>query len=300
LITRRGFLKTIGAGLVAAGGTLFYATGIEAMGRPRVQGYKFTPSRWTEGLKLRIVLLSDLHSSNPWMDLKRIRGICDQANALNGDIILLTGDYVNAIDEIGGAVPNRECANLLASLQAPLGVHAVLGNHDYWQDSGFETDPRHYPDIAHKLGEAGVKVYVNEASRLEKDGKPFWIAGLGDQLALVKSQLSGPTNGDGVDDLPTTMVQIKDDAPVILMAHEPDIFPQVSDRVSLTLSGHTHGGQVNLFGWTPVMNSRYGTRYRGGHVVENGRHIVISRGLGCTSYPVRIGAWPEIVVMELG
>src|SRR5690606_35892426 len=111
----------------------------------------------------------------------------------------------------------------------------------------------------------GIPVYENDAVRLEKDGHAFWLAGLGDQLAFVK-----PLRGRrrrrrglrrGVDDLPRTLAKITDDAPVILLAHEPDIFTRVPERVSLTLSGHTHGGQVRLFGYSPRVPSRYGNRY---------------------------------------
>ena len=90
-----------------------------------------------------------------------------------------------------------------------------------------------------------------------------------------------------------------DDAPVILMAHEPDIFPDVPDRVCLTLSGHTHGGQVRLFGWSPVVPSRYGNRYAYGAIQEGGRHLVVSGGIGCSIAPIRFGMPPEITVVDL-
>jgi predicted MPP superfamily phosphohydrolase len=104
----------------------------------------------------------------------------------------------------------------------------------------------------------------------------------------------------GVDDLAGTLRRVTDAAPVILMAHEPDIFPQVPGRVALTLSGHTHGGQVRVFGYAPIVPSKFGTRYVYGHVVEDARHLVVSGGLGCTGVPVRFGSPPEIVLLELG
>ena len=90
-----------------------------------------------------------------------------------------------------------------------------------------------------------------------------------------------------------------DDAPVILMAHEPDIFPHVPDRVALTVSGHTHGGQIRMLGYAPVVPSRFGNRYVYGHIVEQKRHLIVSAGLGCSGLPVRFGATPEIVMIEL-
>ena len=157
------------------------------------------------------------------------------------------------------------------------------------------------------LEAAGIPVYENKAVRLIKDGRPFWIAGLGDQWAFWPLEKDydefvrrGKKRYTGVDDLPGTLAQVTDDAPVILMAHEPDIFPGVPERVSLTLSGHTHGGQLRVFGYSPVVPSIFGNRYAYGHVVEDGRHLIVSGGLGCSAMPVRLGAPPEIVVVELG
>ena len=104
----------------------------------------------------------------------------------------------------------------------------------------------------------------------------------------------------GLDDLDGTLAQVTDEAPVILMAHEPDVFPKVPPRVALTLSGHTHGGQIRLFGRSPVVPSRYDNRYAYGHVVEDDRNLIISGGLGCSIAPVRFGVPPEIVVVDLG
>ena len=100
-------------------------------------------------------------------------------------------------------------------------------------------------------------------------------------------------------DLDGTLAKVTDDAPVILLAHEPDIFPRVPSRVSLTLSGHTHGGQVRVFGYSPMVPSRYGNRYAYGHIVEDNRHLVVSGGLGCSILPVRIGVPPEIVMVDV-
>jgi uncharacterized protein len=104
----------------------------------------------------------------------------------------------------------------------------------------------------------------------------------------------------GVDDLPKTLAAITDDAPAILMAHEPDIFPQVPKRFAITLSGHTHGGQVNLFGWKPAAASRLSRVYPRGHFSEGGRDLLVSSGLGCSIAPIRLGVPPEIMVLELG
>jgi predicted MPP superfamily phosphohydrolase len=103
----------------------------------------------------------------------------------------------------------------------------------------------------------------------------------------------------GVDDLGATLAKVTDDAPVILLAHEPDVAPRVPSRVALQLSGHTHGGQVRLFGWSPVVPSRYGNRLAYGHAKFN-CDVIVSGGLGCSIMPVRIGVPPEIVEVTLG
>ena len=94
------------------------------------------------------------------------------------------------------------------------------------------------------------------------------------------------------------MEQIKDDAPMILMAHEPDIFNRLSDSVALTVSGHTHGGQVRFMGYAPITVS--GQKLNYGHVTEGNRHLIVSGGLGCSMLPVRFGTPPEIVLIETG
>jgi predicted MPP superfamily phosphohydrolase len=74
----------------------------------------------------------------------------------------------------------------------------------------------------------------------------------------------------------------------------------VPDRVSLTLSGHTHGGQIRVLGYAPVVPSRFNNRYAYGHIVENDRNLIVSGGLGCSLLPIRFGSPPEIVVVDLG
>ena len=140
----------------------------------------------------------------------------------------------------------------------------------------------------------------NDAVRIEKDGKGVWIAGLADQLALLPGKAWRRERFVGVDDLDATLAKVKDSSPIILLAHEPDIFPEVPKRVSLTLSGHTHGGQVRLLGYSPVVPSRFGNRYAYGHVVEDDRHLIVSGGLGFSILPVRLGVRPEILAIDLG
>ena len=315
MISRRALLKglaTAAAGTFSLGG---YAFAVEPMWRLSVTRYAFTPPRWSQGLKLRAAILADIHASEPTMPMARIRQIVRRANALAPDVILLLGDYVKGHRWETRAVPAREWSDALGELAAPLGVHAVLGNHDWWDDRVVQRGGNGPVIARRELERAGIAVYENDVVRLEKAGRPFWLAGLGDQLAFARQRGQRYRNFRGVDDLPGTLAKVRDDAPVILMAHEPDIFPLVPERVSLTLSGHTHGGQVRVLGFSPIVPSRYGGRYAYGHIVERGgqeseasrlkppmndRHLIVSGGLGTSFMPVRFGVPPEIVLAELG
>ncbi len=305
MLSRRQMLQGLA---FTAGGTL--SLGSYAVAEPHsliVKRYRITPPRWPHGLQLRLALVADLHACEPWMSLERIRSIVDRTNALAPDAVLLLGDYVAGYRMLRFSRPiaERDWARALARLQAPLGAHAVLGNHDWWDDPHAQMTRRGPPIARRALEDAGVPVYENDAVRLFKNGHPFWLAGLGDQVAFTLRLTRRGTppykiDGAGVDDLAGTMAQITDDAPEILMAHEPDIVPQVSDRVALTVCGHTHGGQVHFPGIAPYVPSRYGTRYLRGHIVEEGRHLIVSTGLGCSGAPLRFGVPPEIVIVELG
>ena len=300
MITRRGLLKLFGAGVLGLVATAAYPFA-EVMGRPRITRYSLTPRGWTAGLSLRIAIIADIHACEPWMSVKRIEAICAQSVELQPDMILLLGDYVvSGLKFVTAKTHPADWSAALRELRAPLGVHAILGNHDYWEDANFQMDQSSTPFAAQALRDAGISTYINEAVKLEKDGRPFWLAGLGDQMALLPGTAYGRRRLTGIDDLAATLSTIDDDAPVLLMAHEPDIFPQVGDRVSLTLSGHTHGGQINLFGWRPASASIGSRRFPAGYFNVEGRELIVSRGLGCSILPVRIGSRPEILLLELG
>ena len=242
---------------------------------------------------MRIAILSDLHVGEPYVGLNRIRKIVKRVNALDAYLVLLLGDFAAGHRFISEPVEIENLAPVLAELRARQGVFAVLGNHDWWDDLTAQRRGAGPNLYAQSLQSWGIPVLSNQALKLEEAG--IWIAGLEDQLALVKGQ----GRFEGLDDLPATMAQVTDNDPVVLMAHEPDIFPEVSRRVALTLSGHTHGGQVRLFGWSPIVPSRFGNRYAYGHVREDGRDLVVSGGIGCSILPVRLGVVPEITVVTL-
>jgi predicted MPP superfamily phosphohydrolase len=233
------------------------------------------------------------------MGPERIRQVVELTNSLRADLILLLGDYVAGHRFVTEYVHSNEWAKPLAALKAPLGVHAILGNHDWWEDRTVQRVGRGPPAGKGALQAVGIRVYENEAVRLTKNGHGFWLAGLGDQLAFFPSRRTHPARRWGVDDLAGTLAQVRDDAPLILLAHEPDIFVRVPERVTLVLSGHTHAGQVRFFGWSPVVPSRFGNRFAYGHVREH-CDLIVSGGLGCSIVPLRLGAPPEIVMITLG
>ncbi|MGL4489199.1 MAG: metallophosphoesterase [Rhizobiaceae bacterium] len=300
MVTRRGFLKLVRRLMVLGASALVYVTYVEPMLLTRVKRYAFKPPRWPDGLKLKAAVISDVHACDPWMTPERIASIVEMTNALEADVVFPLGDYVAGTRWVTDWVDAAEWAPEFGKLKAPLGTHAVLGNHDWWEDKSAQKAGKG-PTIARlALEKAGVPVYENDVVRLEKDGLGFWIAGLGDQLALTPGKKFGRFKWRGVDDLRGTLAKIDTNEPVILLAHEPDVFPDVPSRVSLTLSGHTHGGQVRLFGWSPIVPSRYRNRYAYGHVEEFGRHLIVSGGLGFSILPVRFGMRPEVLLLELG
>ncbi len=299
MISRRHFLR-LAAGVSAFGAsTVAYGFGIEPTHRLRVTSYDLSPPQWPKGFPLKIAAIADLHACDPWMSLERIAEIVDRTNALGADMVVLLGDYVAGTRYVSGYIPASDWAPVLGKLKAPLGVHAVLGNHDWWEDKTVQREGRGQT-VAHRaLEAAGIPVYENDAVRLQKDGRPFWLAGLGDQLAYLPAMRLRKLERIGTDDLPATLAKVTDDAPLIMLAHEPDVAVRMPERVALQLSGHTHGGQVRLFGWSPVVPSRYGSKFAYGHA-RTKCDVVVSGGLGCSIMPFRLGMPPEIVLVTLG
>jgi predicted MPP superfamily phosphohydrolase len=290
-VTRRrvvaGAAGLIGlSGAVAATGV--YAGAIEPQGLI-VTRYSPALSLWPAGRKLTITVIADLHAGGPDMMLPHVQRVVDTANSLKSDLVVLLGDYIARYRYFASErVPDAMWAAELARLTAPLGTWAILGNHDWWYD------------LAGARGAlAGVRIPLleNRAVLLGAEGQRFWLAGLGDQIAYPL----GHGRFRGVDDLPGTLAQVDTDDPVLLLAHEPDIFPRVPAQVALTLAGHTHGGQIRVpLVWRAFVPSRYGARFAYGHIVESDRHMIVSGGLGTSIIPARLGVPPEILRIELG
>jgi uncharacterized protein len=296
MLSRRHFLRTFSGLGVAGVSTVAYGFSEPEL-QLQVTRYQISPPQWPADFNLKIAVIADVHACDPWMSLERIQTIVDHTNTLGADITVLLGDYVAGHRHVTRFIPADEWAAVLAGLRAPLGVHAILGNHDYWDDRTVQREGVGTTIARRALEAAGIPVYENDVQRLSKDGRPFWLAGLGDQLAYAISRRYGIVRRIGVDDLGATLNKVTDDAPVVLLAHEPDVARRVPSRVALQLSGHTHGGQVRLMGWSPIAPS--GQRLTYGHIRMN-CDVVVSGGLGCSIIPFRIGVPPEIVQVTLG
>jgi len=299
MISRRQFLGLMTSFGALSASTVAYGFGVEPLLRLNVARYNFTPPQWPDNFPLTIAAVADIHACDPWMTEAHIEAVVERTNALGADIIVLLGDFFAGHRFVTRYLDPAEWARPLTQLKAPLGVHAILGNHDWWHDWQAQLD-RRGPTVARRALEAvGIPVYENDAVRLTFNGNAFWLAGLGDQLAFIPSRRIRPGLRVGVDDLKRTLAKVTDDAPVVLLAHEPDVIVRVPSRVALTLSGHTHGGQVRVLGWAPVEPTRYGSRFMYGHA-RVASDIVVSGGLGCSIVPFRLGVPPEIVLVELG
>ena len=232
---------------------------------------------------LRVGMVGDLHAGAPFVDEAKLDRVVEALNAGHPDLILLLGDFVighgGGTGVVGGRSmePARIAAHL-GKLHAPLGVFAVLGNHDWWEDG---------PGIRHALLEVGIRVLEDEAIRVDVRGRPLWLAGFSDELTR--------------DPDPRAVVsKLSADAPILAFTHSPDLFPAIPGRVALTLAAHTHGGQVRfpLLG-ALVVPSRFRQRYARGLVREDGHALFVTTGVGTSILPVRLGVPPEVAFLTV-
>src|SRR3984957_7835492 len=210
MISRRNFLRFL-AGLGVAGvSTAAYGFGEPEL-RLGVTGYTIQPPQWPADFPRRDALVADLHACDPWMSLDRIQSIVERTNALDADIIVMLGDYVAGHRHVTRFIPAGEWAPVLAGLKAPLGVHAILGNHDWWEDKTVQHAEQGPTRARQALDAAGIPVYENDAKRLTKGNRAFWLAGLGDQLAFLAMPSFRPQRRIGVDDLTAALSKVTDD-----------------------------------------------------------------------------------------
>ncbi len=219
---------------------------------------------------LKIIHLSDIHHS-PFTGLEHIERMVKVANRLRPDMFLLTGDYVSHETEYIEPV-----AEALGRLSSEYGTFACLGNHDHWTDADAVTA---------NFQENGIRMLVNEGFRFEARDASLWLAGVDDHM-VGKTDLAAALKGSFADEFK------------LVLAHNPIIFRKaVAAGVDLTLSGHTHGGQIRLRDAAkPLIRKR---KLTAGLHERGDSHIYITRGIGTVVLPVRYQCPPEISLLEL-
>ena len=259
---------------------------------PRLTSHKVAHPGWHLP-DLTIAVVADLHVCIPWTPLARVERIVAAVNALGADLILLPGDFLMDRNLPGRAVPAAPIIDRLGHLRAPLGVAAVLGNHDWWDCHLSRQSDFARNSVAEALEGSGIHHLANRAMKIRHGGDAFWLVGFDSQGARKHLRLPGFHRPDDA------FAAVPEGAPAILMAHEPDYFAEGDARAFLQISGHTHGGQANLFGWRPMTPSAYGGRYAWGHIRDGARHMIVSAGIGYSGVPLRLFQPPEIVMVTV-
>lgn len=235
--------------------------------------------RWPRELDgLRIVALADIHAGAPHVDVAKLRAVVTAANAERPDLVVLLGDYVIQGVAGGRFIPPETTARELAALRARLGVYAVLGNHDHWLDGA---------RVKRAFTDSGIPVIDDEVVRVSAEGADLWLIGIHDIWT-------------GWPDVAALLRSVPGRGPTLALTHNPDIFPSLPPGVDLLIAGHTHGGQVSLpIIGAPIIPSSYGQRFARGHIVEAGRHLFVTPGVGTSIVPMRFRVPPEISLVIL-
>ncbi len=270
---RRVLAGASGLLAVAAGGGLADALFVEPhwikVSRPvfRIPGLG---EAW-EGARLAV--LADIHLGR-LQKPDYLRRIVHLANRARPDVTVIAGDMISRRSGITEAARSA-----LAELEAPEGVFAVLGNHDYDAPAG---------EVADMLAGAGVEVLVNAHRVVEREGQPLCIAGVDDLMR-------------GSPDLATALRGAPADGPRILLAHNPDYAERMpaGPRVDFMLSGHTHGGQLCLPAGIPLFAAVRHRKYARGLVRGPQCDVYVSRGLGMVFVPMRFNCRPELPIGTL-
>jgi predicted MPP superfamily phosphohydrolase len=244
-----------------------------------VRHYALTLPGWPRSERpLRIAFLADFHVGSHSDDIARTTAIAKEVAAVQPDLVLLGGDYVNMQMFGGGRVPPRVIARVLTRMTGRHGRFAILGNHDYVYGK---------QEIAAALRVQGIAVLDHERGSFNVGRHSIDVIGLPDAHRMRPA-------GHAL------LAALAPDRPTIVLAHDPAWYKDVPGGPYLTLAGHTHGGQIKLPGLGVVRNaSRAPLRWSHGLVVEGGRHMIVTAGLGSSGIPLRIGVPPEYVVIEV-
>ncbi|MES1200101.1 MAG: metallophosphoesterase [Pseudomonadota bacterium] len=235
------------------------------------------------GAPLTIAVLADTHVGSPHVSAARVEQLVAHVDDLHPDLVVLLGDYVagHTPSAARSDAEHTELTRSLAAfamLDAPLGVIAVIGNHDNWYGQ---------QEITQALQDSGVAVLRNRNVTIRRQGGAFVIAGLADAMT------DRPDFDAALDGAPQG-------ADTIVISHSPDPFPQMPRDVALMLAGHTHCGQVTLpLIGRPVTPTRYGQRYACGRVDENGHTLYVNAGIGTSGLPIRFLNPPELTLITI-
>ncbi|MEM7144856.1 MAG: metallophosphoesterase [Verrucomicrobiota bacterium] len=219
---------------------------------------------------LTVCVLGDIHF-DPLFETEYLREVVNRVNSLAPDMIWYTGDFLT-----GSSDRLNELAEVLSGVEAPLGVFAILGNHDHWVA----------PDeLSAALEGIGINVLRNASVPLAKASGWF--------LTGLESYWGGEPDTESIKATP-------DDARHILLVHEPDPFDTlVDERIALQVSGHTHGGQVRVPGFGAIQLPSWGQRYQMGLYRRDGRTLYVNRGVGTVDHHYRLNCRPEITHLRL-
>lgn len=275
LPSRRRFLRA-SLGLTAITGASA-AYGFWEAGRIRVRRQAVSLRRLPKAFVGKtIAVLADFHHG-PLVGINFIREAVKIANALKPDAVALLGDFAHKGTHATEELP--PCLEALSALTAPLGVFAVPGNHDM-QNRG-----RVYRDV---VASTPLTDLTNRSVRLTLGGEHLWLAGV-DDLWWGKPDQDAALKG------------IPDSSAVVMLSHNPDFAEDHPDeRVGLMLSGHTHGGQIDLPLVGPMwLPSKYGTKYQRGLVAGPKSNVFISCGIGTAKFALRFNCPPEINLLTL-
>ena len=241
----------------------------------------------------KITQISDIHSGS-FDNMDKVKYGVDLINEQESDVILFTGDIVN--NQTKELVPYVEVFN---KLKAKDGLYSILGNHDYGDYIGWESQEAKAENLEYlkKLQkDIGFDLLLNESRYLEKDGE---------RIALIGVENWGAGGFKKAGDLKKASYNVDKNDFKLLMSHDPSHWEQevIKDdyHYHLTLSGHTHGMQFGIeipgwFKWSPV---KWRYKHWAGIYEEKGQYINVNRGFGYLAFPGRVGIWPEITVIEL-
>jgi predicted MPP superfamily phosphohydrolase len=227
---------------------------------------------------LRIAFLSDFHTGSHSHDISRLESIVSEAQSRSPDLVLFGGDFVNMQPFGGGRVPPATIAAILSKLDAPCGRFAILGNGDYLYGEH---------EVADALRNHDIDVLTYRAQAIAFEDRTIEVVGLPDANIIT-------AEGKGL------LSRLRTDRPTIILAHDPAWFAHVPAGPYVTLAGHTHGGQVKLYGVGVLATcSKAPRRWTHGLVIEGGRYLYVTSGLGTSLLPIRIGVPPEYAVIEI-